>query len=131
MNVNMHQPKRAGQILLALTLVSSFAIDAFGWSADSLYIESIRRHEKNMSFVVWIVLGLTAGFIGGQLVRRSGRAILPDLLLGVLGAIAGGWLYYTFGPASVTGFNLTSLFAAVIGSLVSLLIYWAFRDLSG
>jgi uncharacterized membrane protein YeaQ/YmgE (transglycosylase-associated protein family) len=80
-----------------------------------------------MSFVLWIVLGLTAGFIGGQLVRRRSRGILPDLLSGVLGAMAGGSLYYTFGPASVTGFNLTSLFTAVIGSLVSLLMYYALR----
>jgi uncharacterized membrane protein YeaQ/YmgE (transglycosylase-associated protein family) len=80
-----------------------------------------------MSFVLWIVLGLTAGYIGGQLVRRSGRRILPDLLFGALGAMAGGSLYYTFGPASVTGFNLTSLFTAVTGSLVFLLIYYALR----
>jgi uncharacterized membrane protein YeaQ/YmgE (transglycosylase-associated protein family) len=84
-----------------------------------------------MSFVVWTVLGLSAGYIGGQLTRRSGRGILPDLLLGVTGALAGGWLYYTFGPASVIGFNLGSHYAAMTCSLVFLLIYWAFRDLRG
>jgi uncharacterized membrane protein YeaQ/YmgE (transglycosylase-associated protein family) len=80
-----------------------------------------------MSFVAWIVLGLTAGFIGSQLVNRRGERILPDIMLGVIGALAGGWLFYTFGRASVTGFNLTSLFAAVIGSLVVPLIYYALR----
>jgi uncharacterized membrane protein YeaQ/YmgE (transglycosylase-associated protein family) len=120
-------PGRAARILLALALVSSFAIDALGWSADSQFSESIRRDERTMSFVLWIVLGLTAGFIGGQLARRSGRGILPDLLSGVLGGMAGGSLYYTFGPASLTGFNLTSLFTSVIGSLVVLLIYYALR----
>jgi uncharacterized membrane protein YeaQ/YmgE (transglycosylase-associated protein family) len=48
-------------------------------------------------------------------------------MMGVIGALAGGWLFYTFGRASVTGFNLTSLFAAVIGSLIVLLIYYALR----
>jgi uncharacterized membrane protein YeaQ/YmgE (transglycosylase-associated protein family) len=120
-------PRRAGQLLLVLTLVSSLAIDASGWSADSPFSESIGRDEKIMSIVAWIVLGLAAGFIGGQLARRSGWGILPDLLAGVIGATSGGWLYYTFGPASVIGWNLVSLFTAAIGSLVFLLIYYAFR----
>ena len=80
-----------------------------------------------MSFVAWIVLGLTAGFIGSQLVNRRGAGILPDIILGVVGALAGGWLFYTVGRASVTGLNLSSLFAAVIGSLVVLLVYYALR----
>ena len=80
-----------------------------------------------MSFVAWIVLGLTAGFIGSQLVNRRGAGILPDITLGVVGSLAGGWLFYTFGRASVTGFNLASLLTAVIGSLVVLLVYYALR----
>jgi uncharacterized membrane protein YeaQ/YmgE (transglycosylase-associated protein family) len=80
-----------------------------------------------MSFVAWIVLGLAAGFIASQLVSRRGQRILPDVLVGVIGGLAGGWLFYTFGRASVTGFNLSSLFAAVVGSLVFLLVYYALR----
>jgi uncharacterized membrane protein YeaQ/YmgE (transglycosylase-associated protein family) len=80
-----------------------------------------------MAFVAWIVLGLAAGLIGGQLVSRRGEGILPDILLGVVGALAGGWLYHTFGPPSLTGFNLASQYVAVVGSLVVLLIYYALR----
>ena len=80
-----------------------------------------------MSFVAWVVLGLAAGFIGSQLVDRRGKSILPDILLGVVGAMAGGWLFYSFGPAGVNGLNLDSHFAAVIGSLVFLLTYYALR----
>ena len=80
-----------------------------------------------MSLVVWVVLGLTAGFLGSQLVNRRGEGVLPHVLLGVVGGMAGGWLFYTFGPPGVNGFNLTSLFAAVMGSLVFLLIYRALR----
>jgi uncharacterized membrane protein YeaQ/YmgE (transglycosylase-associated protein family) len=88
---------------------------------------STRQEEKIMSFVMWIVLGLAAGFIGGRLGKRKGEGILPDIVLGVVGAMAGGWLYYTFGPAAVNGFHLISLYAAVIGSLVFLLAYYAHR----
>jgi uncharacterized membrane protein YeaQ/YmgE (transglycosylase-associated protein family) len=80
-----------------------------------------------MAFVAWTVLGLAAGFIGSQLVERRGGGSLPDILLGVVGAMAGGWLFYTFGPAGVNGLNLLSLFAAVIGSLAFLLTYYALR----
>jgi uncharacterized membrane protein YeaQ/YmgE (transglycosylase-associated protein family) len=104
----MLQPKRARQILLSLTLCSSCAIDAYGRSPSSLLIQSIRQEEKTMAFVAWIVLGLAAGLVGGRLASRVGEGILPDILLGVVGAVAGGWLYFTFGPASLTGFNLAS-----------------------
>ena len=82
-----------------------------------------------MSFVAWVVLGLAAGVIGSQIIDRKGKSILPDILLGVVGATAGGWLFYSFGPAGVNGLNLYSHFAAVIGSLVFLLIYYAFKPI--
>ena len=80
-----------------------------------------------MSFVVWVVLGLSAGFIGGRLANRSGKSIMPDVLLGLLGAVTGGWLFYAFGPPGVNGFHLQSHFAAVFGSLVFLLAYYGLR----
>ena len=82
-----------------------------------------------MAFVAWVVLGLATGFIGSQLVRIKGRrdAILPDILLGVIGALTGGWLYYTFGPPGINGLNLYSLYSAVAGSLVFLLTYYALK----
>ena len=80
-----------------------------------------------MTVVGWIALGLAAGLIGSGLVERKADGSLPDILLGVVGAMAGGWLWYTFGPAGVNGLNLVSHFAAVIGSLVFLLTYYAFR----
>src|ERR1019366_4896404 len=127
--VNIPQPKSARLILLALTLCSSCAIDAYGWPSDSFSHPSIRQEERTMSFVAWVVLGLAAGYIGGHLVNRRGKGILPDILLGVVGATAGGWLFYSFGPAGVNGLNLYSHFAAVIGSLVFLLIYYALKPI--
>jgi len=54
-----------------------------------------------MSVVAWIALGAAAGLIGRRLADQSGEGVMPDLLLGVAGAIAGGWLYYTFGPTAL------------------------------
>jgi uncharacterized membrane protein YeaQ/YmgE (transglycosylase-associated protein family) len=80
-----------------------------------------------MSFIAWIILGLVAGFIGSKLVNKRGEGIILDVLLGIVGAIAGGWLFNTFGASGVTGLNLYSLLVAVVGAVVVLLIYHAIR----
>ncbi|MGD0131840.1 MAG: GlsB/YeaQ/YmgE family stress response membrane protein [Bryobacteraceae bacterium] len=80
-----------------------------------------------MSFIAWIILGLLAGFIGSKLVNRRGEGIILDVLLGVVGAIVGGWLFNRFGATGVSGLNLYSLLVAVIGAVVVLLVYHAIR----
>jgi len=76
-----------------------------------------------MSFISWIVLGLIAGFIGSKLINKRGEGIVLDVLLGVVGAVVGGWLFSTFGMSGVTGLNLYSFLVAVVGSIVVLLLY--------
>ena len=73
---------------------------------------------NNMSFLAWIVLGLLAGFIGSKIVNKKGEGVILDILLGIVGAVLGGWLFNTFGASGVTGVNLYSLLVAVIGSVV-------------
>jgi uncharacterized membrane protein YeaQ/YmgE (transglycosylase-associated protein family) len=80
-----------------------------------------------MSFLAWIVLGLLAGFIGSKIVNKQGEGVFLDIVLGVVGAIVGGWLFNTFGASGVTGLNLYSLLVAVIGSVVLLVAYHAIR----
>jgi uncharacterized membrane protein YeaQ/YmgE (transglycosylase-associated protein family) len=80
-----------------------------------------------MSFLAWIILGLVAGFIGSKLVNRRGEGLILDILLGIVGALAGGWLFNRFGASGVTGLNLYSLLVAVIGAVVVLLVYHAIR----
>jgi uncharacterized membrane protein YeaQ/YmgE (transglycosylase-associated protein family) len=79
-----------------------------------------------MSFLAWIVLGLLAGFIGSKIVNKSGEGFFLDIVLGVVGAVVGGWLFNTFGAAGVSGLNLYSLLVAVVGAVVILFLYHAF-----
>jgi uncharacterized membrane protein YeaQ/YmgE (transglycosylase-associated protein family) len=78
-----------------------------------------------MSILAWIVLGVIAGFIASKLVNRSGSGLLMDLVLGVVGAVVGGFLFNQFGAAGVSGLNLYSLLVAVVGAAVVLIIYHA------
>ena len=78
-----------------------------------------------MSILAWIVLGLIAGYIASKLVNKSGGSLVLDLLLGVVGAFVGGFLFTRFGAAGVTGFNLYSILVAIIGAVVVLFIYHA------
>jgi uncharacterized membrane protein YeaQ/YmgE (transglycosylase-associated protein family) len=80
-----------------------------------------------MSILAWIVLGLIAGFIGSKLVNKSGEGVFLDIVLGIVGAVVGGWLFNFFGASGVSGVNLYSLLVAVIGSIVVLVLYHAVR----
>jgi uncharacterized membrane protein YeaQ/YmgE (transglycosylase-associated protein family) len=90
------------------------------------FVCNCRKLEK-MSFLAWIVLGLLAGFIGSKIVNKQGEGLFLDILLGIVGAIAGGWLFNTFGASGVTGLNLYSLLVAVVGAVVLLVVYHAIR----
>jgi uncharacterized membrane protein YeaQ/YmgE (transglycosylase-associated protein family) len=86
---------------------------------------SSRQESSAMSFIAWIVLGLIAGFIGSKLVNHTGEGLIRDVLLGVVGAIIGGYLFNVFGAPGVTGLNLYSLLVAVVGAVVFLIVYHA------
>ena len=76
-----------------------------------------------MGFVSWIILGLIAGFIGSKIVNKTGEGIILDVILGVVGAVVGGFLFNLMGSQGVTGLNLWSLLVAVIGAIVVLGAY--------
>ncbi|HTP31740.1 MAG TPA: GlsB/YeaQ/YmgE family stress response membrane protein [Candidatus Acidoferrales bacterium] len=80
-----------------------------------------------MSFLAWIVLGLLAGFIGSKIVNKTGEGLILDIILGIVGAVVGGWLFTLFGASGVTGLNLYSIAVAVVGAVVVLVVYHAFR----
>jgi uncharacterized membrane protein YeaQ/YmgE (transglycosylase-associated protein family) len=71
------------------------------------------------------VVGLLAGWIGSMIVNRRGEGLIMDIVLGVVGAFVGGYLFHLFGHSGVSGINLYSIFVAAIGSMVVLVIYHA------
>ncbi len=81
--------------------------------------------ETVMSIIGWIVLGLIAGFVASKLVNKRGEGFVMDIVLGVVGAIVGGFIFSMFGGTPVTGFNFYSMLVAVIGAVVVLLVYQA------
>jgi uncharacterized membrane protein YeaQ/YmgE (transglycosylase-associated protein family) len=80
-----------------------------------------------MSVIAWIVLGLVAGFIASKLVDHHGQGVLLDIVLGVVGAFVGGWVFSLLGATGVTGLNLWSLFVAVVGAALTLVVAHAVR----
>ena len=74
-----------------------------------------------MSFLAWIILGL----IGSKIVNHRGEGIFLDIILGIVGAVVGGWLFTALGGRPVSGVNLHSLFVAVIGSVIVLVAWHA------
>lgn len=77
-----------------------------------------------MGIIAWLVLGLIAGFIASKLINKTGEGLVMDIVLGVVGALVGGFVFTRFfGQPGVTGFNLYSMFVAVVGAVIVLLIY--------
>lgn len=80
-----------------------------------------------MGLVAMIILGGIAGWIA-SLMTHSSTGVLMDIILGIVGAIAGGFLMSFFGQPGITGFNLYSLLVAVVGSII---LIWIGRLLTG
>ncbi|HAH66352.1 MAG TPA: GlsB/YeaQ/YmgE family stress response membrane protein [Rhizobiales bacterium] len=81
-----------------------------------------------MSVLGWILLGLIAGFIGSKIVNREGQGVLLDIVLGIIGAVVGGFLFTAVGATGITGFNLYSMFVAIVGAIV---VLWGYHAISG
>jgi uncharacterized membrane protein YeaQ/YmgE (transglycosylase-associated protein family) len=73
-------------------------------------------------------LGLIAGLVASNILSRSGQELLLDLVLGVVGAVIGGFLFTAIGATGITGFNLYSMVVAIVGAIV---VLWAYNAFSG
>jgi uncharacterized membrane protein YeaQ/YmgE (transglycosylase-associated protein family) len=90
--------------------------------------DAARKEEALMSIITWVLLGLISGFIASRLVNKHGQGVFMDVLIGVVGALAGGFIFNLAGATGVTGFNLWSLFVSVVGSVLLLVIYHAIAN---
>jgi len=79
-----------------------------------------------MSIIGWLILGLIAGFVASKIVNAQGQGVLLDIVLGIVGALIGGFIFDALGGVGITGFNVWSLLVAIIGSIIVLVLYHAF-----
>ena len=75
-----------------------------------------------MGILGWIILGGLAGWLASRLVRGTGLGLLGDILVGIVGAVIGGFIIGALGGTGVTGFNLWSFVVALLGAILLLFI---------
>ncbi len=81
-----------------------------------------------MGFLVWIIFGGLVGWIASLVMGTdSQQGLLLNIVIGVVGAILGGWLMTYFGEGGVTGFNFYSFAVALVGAVVLIVIMKALR----
>lgn len=94
------------------------------------FLLSDRRENSALAFGGWLVLGVVAGFLASKLLNKTGHGRHRDVLLGVVGALVGGFLSNLFRDTGVANLNFYSFFVALIGAITFLIIYYA-RSLVG
>jgi uncharacterized membrane protein YeaQ/YmgE (transglycosylase-associated protein family) len=81
-----------------------------------------------MNILLWIILGGIAGWLASMVMGTNARqGCFADVVIGIVGALIGGFLFSLLGGRGVTGFNLWSLFVAFLGAVILLAILRAFR----
>lgn len=81
-----------------------------------------------MEILLWVVLGAVAGWLASIIMGTNMRqGLFMDIVMGMIGAVVGGFLMGFFGQPGVTGFNLYSVLIAVLGAVVVIYIGRMFR----
>jgi uncharacterized membrane protein YeaQ/YmgE (transglycosylase-associated protein family) len=77
-----------------------------------------------MGILAWLVVGLVAGWLASQVMRGGGYGLIGDIIVGVVGALIGGFLATTFlhMPDAVNGINITSILVAFVGAVILIAI---------
>ena len=78
-----------------------------------------------MTLIGWIVFGLVTGFVASRIVNQHGQGCILNVVLGIVGAFIGGFIFASIGRQGITGFNVYSMFVAITGAIVVLLLYHA------
>lgn len=76
-----------------------------------------------MNIILWIVLGALAGWIASMIMKTdASQGLIGDIIMGIIGAFVGGFVFNLFGAAGATGFNLYSLIVSIIGAMIVIYI---------
>jgi uncharacterized membrane protein YeaQ/YmgE (transglycosylase-associated protein family) len=70
-----------------------------------------------MGFLAWIVVGLIAGWLAGQVMKGGGYGVAVDIILGILGGIVGGWVFGALGIGAGSGM-IGSVIVAFVGAVI-------------
>ena len=82
-----------------------------------------------MSILAWLIIGIIAGWLAKMVIPgEAPKGVLGDLVIGVVGAIAGGWIFNAFGHSGATGLNVGSIVVAFVGAVV---VLWLMRQFAG
>jgi uncharacterized membrane protein YeaQ/YmgE (transglycosylase-associated protein family) len=87
-------------------------------------LDEERTHGMLINLLVWIIVGGIAGWLASLVVQGTGMGIVGDIIVGIVGALIGGFLLSLLLPGTfgISGFNLGSLIVAFIGAVILLLI---------
>lgn len=76
-----------------------------------------------MGWLAWLIVGAIAGWLASIVMKtNSQQGLLMDIVVGIVGALIGGFLFNQFGAAGTTGFNIWSIFVAFVGAIVLLAV---------
>ena len=77
-----------------------------------------------MGFLTWLIVGVIVGWLAGIVVKGRGFGLIGNIVIGVIGALVGGWLAGALFNISdpITGFNLTTLIVAFLGAILVLFV---------
>ena len=77
-----------------------------------------------MGILSWIIVGMIAGFLAGQVMRSGGYGVIGDVIIGVLGGLLGGWIAFYFFKVgdTMSGINVVSILTAFMGAILLILV---------
>lgn len=82
--------------------------------------------QNYMEIILWIVFGAIVGWVASLLMKTEG-GLIWDIIVGIIGAVLGGWIMNSMGERAVSGFNLYSFLVAILGACILIFIVRALR----
>jgi uncharacterized membrane protein YeaQ/YmgE (transglycosylase-associated protein family) len=112
-----------GTIVAAKTKIHGGVVVQLANTSSQAFQPVHKEKTMLLNLIIWIILGGIAGWIASIIMGRNAQmGIGANIVVGIIGALIGGFIMNTFGQAGVTGFNFYSLIVAVIGAVVLLFI---------